>query len=112
MRYYDASRRVEYLALCGGAGGDILYEAAQRGCDTVLTGEIKHHQWMDGAELGLNLIEGGHFATENVVMPALAELLRQGFPEIDVCLTAAGAALARIRILKQAYLPAYPHRMH
>ena len=37
MRYYDASRRVEYLALCGGAGGDILYEAAQRGCDTVLT---------------------------------------------------------------------------
>ena len=29
MRYYDAGRRVEYLALCGGAGGDILYEAAQ-----------------------------------------------------------------------------------
>ena len=95
MRYYDAGRRVEYLALCGGAGGDILYEAAQRGCDTVLTGEIKHHQWIDGAELGLNLIEGGHFATENVVMPSLAEMLRQGFPEIDVCLSRLQGPLSR-----------------
>ena len=95
MRYYDAGRRVEYLALCGGAGGDILYEAAQRGCDTVLTGEIKHHQWIDGAELGLNLLEGGHFATENVVMPSLAEMLRQGFPEIDVCLSRLQGPLSR-----------------
>ena len=87
--------RVEYLALCGGAGGDILYEAAQRGCDTVLTGEIKHHQWIDGAELGLNLLEGGHFATENVVMPSLAEMLRQGFPEIDVCLSRLQGPLSR-----------------
>ena len=95
MRYYDAGRRVEYLALCGGAGGDILYEAAQRGCDTVLTGEIKHHQWIDGAELGLNLMEGGHFATENVVMPSLAEMLRQGFPEVDVCLSRLQGPLSR-----------------
>ena len=95
IRYYDAGRRVEYLALCGGAGGDILYEAAQRGCDTVLTGEIKHHQWIDGAELGLNLIEGGHFATENVVMPSLAEMLRQGFAEIDVCLSRLQGPLSR-----------------
>lgn len=87
IRFYDAGRSVEHLALCGGAGGDILYEAARRGCDTVLTGEIKHHQWIDGAELGLNLIEGGHFATENVVVPPLAEMLRQGFPEVDVCLS-------------------------
>ena len=87
MRYHDAGRTVEHLALCSGAGGDILYEAAQRGCDTVLTGEIKHHQWIDGAELGLNLIEGGHFATENVVTPVLAEMIREGFPDIDVCLS-------------------------
>ncbi len=87
MRYYDAGRRVENLAVCGGSGGDILYTAAKRGCDTVLTGEIKHHQWIDGAELGLNLIEGGHFATENVVTPVLADLLRREYPETDICLS-------------------------
>lgn len=87
MRYHDAGRRVEYLAVCGGAGGDILYKAAQLGCDTVLTGEIRHHQWIDGAELGLNLVEGGHFATENVVTPVLAELLRREYPDADICLS-------------------------
>jgi len=87
MRYLDAGREVENLAVCGGAGGDILYTAAEMGCDTVLTGEIKHHQWIDGAELGLNLIEGGHFATENVVTGVLAELLRREYPEVDVCLS-------------------------
>ncbi|MBR6208933.1 MAG: Nif3-like dinuclear metal center hexameric protein [Oscillospiraceae bacterium] len=87
MRYHDAQRRVEYLAVCGGAGADILYTAAERGCDTVLTGEIKHHQWIDGAELGLNLIEGGHFATENVVTNVLAELLRREYPDVDICLS-------------------------
>ena len=95
MRFYDAGRPVEQLALCGGAGGDILYEAAKRGCDTVLTGEVKHHQWIDGAELGLNIIEGGHFATENVVTPPLAEMLRQGFPELDVCLSRLQGSLSR-----------------
>lgn len=95
MRFYDAGRPVEQLALCGGAGGDILYEAAKRGCDTVLTGEVKHHQWIDGAELGLNIIEGGHFATENVVTPPLAEMLRQGFPEVDVCLSRLQGPLSR-----------------
>lgn len=87
MRFHDAGRPVESLAVCGGAGGDILYTAAQQGCDTVLTGEIKHHQWIDGAELGLNLIEGGHFATENVVVTALAETLRTEYPDLDVCLS-------------------------
>ena len=87
MRYSSADKPVSRIALCGGAGGDILYDAARRGCDTVITGEVKHHQWIDGAELGLNLIEGGHFATENVVVPVLAEMLRLKYPDIDVRLS-------------------------
>lgn len=95
MRYFNAGRRVENLAVCGGAGGDILYTAAERGCDTVLTGEIKHHQWIDGAELGLNLIEGGHFSTENVVTGVLAELLRREYPDVDVCLSRLQGSLSQ-----------------
>ena len=35
----------------------------------------------------MNLIEGGHFATENVVTGVLAEMLRLEYPEVDVCLS-------------------------
>jgi len=95
MRFYSAERAVERIAVCGGAGGDMIYQAAALGCDTVLTGEIKHHQWIDGAELGLNLIEGGHFATENVVTVALAELLRGRFPDVDICLSCFQSQISR-----------------
>lgn len=95
MRYYDAGHVVERVAVCGGAGGDIIYEASALGCDTVVTGEIKHHQWIDGAEMGLNLVEGGHFATENVVVPALADMLRCEYPEVDVCLSRRQESLTR-----------------
>lgn len=95
IRFYSAGRYVEKIAVCGGAGGDIIYQAAEQGCDTVLTGEIKHHQWIDGAQLGLNLIEGGHFATENVVTPVLTELLRERYPDTDVCQSCFQSRLTR-----------------
>ncbi len=85
IRYYDADRLVERIAVCGGAGGDIIYDAHRHGCDCVVTGEIKHHQWIDGAQYGINMIEAGHFATENVVVPVLAGMLRREYPDVDIC---------------------------
>ena len=84
IRYSDALRPVSKIAVCGGSGGDIVYDAAAHGCDTVVTGEIRHHQWIDGAQMGLNLIEAGHFATENTVVKPLAELLMRCFSGLDV----------------------------
>ena len=84
LRGYDAGKAVRRIALCGGSGGDILCEAAAMGCDTVLTGEIRYNQWLDGRELGLNLMEADHFCTENVVVPVLSALLREGFPELEI----------------------------
>lgn len=94
IRYHSAHRPVRRIAICGGAGGDIVYDAARLCCDTVLTGEIKHHQWLDGRELGLNLIEAGHFATENVVLPVLSDMLTEGFPDLDVIVFSRGPVTA------------------
>ncbi len=95
LRYYDAGRPVKRLVVCGGAGGEQIYEAAKLGCDTCLTGEIKYHHWLDGKELGLNLVEADHFCTENVVLPLLAELLRRGFPGLEVRISSVHDQTAR-----------------
>ena len=84
LRFYDAGRPVGKITVCGGSGGDMIYDAAACGCDTCLTGEIRYHHWLDGKELGLNLIEADHFCTENVVTPVLREMLLEGFPGLDV----------------------------
>jgi len=95
LRYYDSGNPVKRVALCGGSGGDLVYEAKALGCDTVLTGEIRYNQWLDGKELGLNLIDADHFCTENVVLPVLKRLLSQGFPELELLVSVCHAQTSR-----------------
>lgn len=84
LRYHDAGRPVEKLAVCGGSGGSDLGLAAAAGCDTYVTADIKYHQFLEAKHLGINLIDADHFCTENVVVPVLARWLLEVFPTLDV----------------------------
>ena len=55
----------------GGAGGEI-YVAARAGVDTYITGEAPHWAAVAAEELGINLLLGGHYATETFGVKALA----------------------------------------
>ena len=83
LRYYDAGRPVKRLAVMGGSVGDCVERAASLGCDTYLTSDIKYHQWLLAKELGINLIDGDHFCTENPVIPVLYERLSKLYPQIE-----------------------------
>lgn len=83
LRYYDSGRPVSKLAVMGGSGGDSLETAYKLGCDTYLTADIKYHQFLEAQELGINLIDGDHFCTENLIIPVLAQRLRAAFPETE-----------------------------
>lgn len=83
LRYVDAGRPVMRLAVMGGAGGGAVLDALAKGCDTYVTADVKYHQFLDAAELGLNLIDADHFCTENPVMPVLATKLRGDYPEVE-----------------------------
>lgn len=83
LRFYDSGRPVERLAVMGGSGGDSLEDAFQLGCDTYLTADIKYHQFLQAAELGINLVDGDHFCTENLVIPVLAKKLKERFKDLS-----------------------------
>lgn len=84
LRYTDGGRPVSRVAVGGGACGGGLYEAVEAGCDTFVTSDVKYNQFWDAQYRGLNLIDAGHFYTENPVCFALAEKLRAAFPDIAV----------------------------
>lgn len=84
LRYYCANKTVYKVAVCGGSGGNYVEEAIRLGCDTLVTADIKYDRFLAAKELSLNLIDADHFCTENVVIPVLAEMVKKGFPEIDV----------------------------
>ncbi len=62
----------------GGAGGDI-YAVARAGVDTFLTGEAPHWAAVAAEELGMNLLLGGHYATETFGVKAVAAATAERF---------------------------------
>jgi len=62
----------------GGAGSEI-YRAAQENIDTFITGEAPHWAVVAAEELSMNLLLGGHYATEVFGVKALAAHLSKRF---------------------------------
>ena len=84
LRYVDGGKPVRKVAVGGGSCGSEMLEAVDAGCDTFVTSDIKYNQFWDATDLGLNLIDAGHFYTENPVVFYLAAKIQAAFPEIAV----------------------------
>lgn len=67
----DPQRPVRQIAVCGGSGGDFLQVAARAGADVVVTGDLDHHEALEALDLGLSVLDAGHFGTE---WPGMADL--------------------------------------
>ena len=67
------------IGLISGGAGSEIYEVARQGVDTFITGEAPHWAAVAADELGINLLLGGHYATETFGVKALAALLSDRF---------------------------------
>lgn len=84
LRYVDGRKPVRQVCVGGGSCADEMLEAIGAGCDTFVTADVKYNQFWDAHDLGLNLIDAGHFQTENPVCAVLAQKLQTAFPKIQV----------------------------
>ena len=80
----DAGKPVCRVAVLGGSGSDDVIAAVRAGADTYLSGELKHNWLTDAPDLGINLVAGGHFYTENPVCRVLCGLIREADDSIAV----------------------------
>ena len=87
LRYTDGGRPVLRVAVGGGSCGSMLEEAADSGCDTFVTADVKYDVFLRARELEINLIDAGHFSTENVVIPVLKDWLSGEFPGLPLAIS-------------------------
>ena len=84
LRYVNSGKPVRRVCVGGGSCAGAMHEVLAAGCDTFVTADVKYNQFRTAYELGLNLIDAGHFHTENPTMPILTRKLRHAFPEVEV----------------------------
>ena len=90
LRYVgDPAARISKVALCSGSGASLLHDAARSGADVLVTGDVKYHEARDAEDMGLALIDAGHFSTEIIMVHEITErlgreLVRAGFTDCQV----------------------------
>lgn len=84
VAFTDNGKEIKTVALCSGGGGDFITSAAALGVDALLTGEAKHHEYLEANHLGVALFDAGHFETEVVVCEFLRKSLDIQFDDIEV----------------------------
>lgn len=82
VRFAGSGRKIKRVLLCGGAGGEFFADAAAESCEAIVTGEIKHHEFLGAAACGVTAVEAGHFETENPVVEVLKNYLEGAVPEV------------------------------
>jgi len=87
----EEDRTLRRVACCGGSGAYLIQDAIDQGADVYVTADIKHHDAAMVAEAGLALIDPGHFASENPVIPVLAAYIAGKAPGLDVMSSAVSA---------------------
>ncbi len=80
----DACIPVQRVAVVGGDGKDYVREALSLGADTYVSGRIGYNMMEEALEMGINLIEAGHFFTEQPVTDLFRSLLSELDPDMFI----------------------------
>jgi dinuclear metal center YbgI/SA1388 family protein len=82
-RVAEQDRMISRVAVCGGAGAGFMNDAVKAGADVFVTADVRHHEFLDAAAIGLPLLDAGHGATERPGMLALLKRLSEQFPTLE-----------------------------
>lgn len=77
VKVVKMKNKIKKVAICSGSGADFIKTAYYQGADLYLTGDVKYHEAQTAEELGINLVDFGHYGSEKFVRELLAERLRE-----------------------------------
>lgn len=77
----DENQMIEKVAVVGGSGHDFLHQAAFKGADCYVTGDINYHDGHDAMNLGMAIVDGGHHM-EKIMKEAVANYLKKALVKV------------------------------
>ncbi len=86
----DLEHKVQKLAFVPGSGRSMIYEAVKKQADVLITGDIGHHEGLDAIDMGLSIIDAGHYGLEQIFIDDMSQLLSDKLPECEIISYKAG----------------------
>ncbi|MBP3915971.1 Nif3-like dinuclear metal center hexameric protein [Clostridium sp.] len=83
LRVVKGNDNISKIAIINGSGQDFIGKAVNLGVDTIITGDTTYHFASDYKEMGINIIDVGHFGSEQIVFFNVMEKLKEKFEDID-----------------------------
>ncbi|CEO35117.1 dinuclear metal center protein [[Clostridium] sordellii] len=74
---------ISKVAIVTGSGADMVKKAFKSGCDVLITGDMKYHDAQDTLDMGMKVIDCGHFDTEKVFADIMFKYLDENF-DMDI----------------------------
>lgn len=82
----DAAAKIKRVALCGGAGGDMIDLAIAAGAQAYVTADVRYHDFVDYRDRIL-LIDAGHYETEAPIKERLRQEVEARCPGVKTYCT-------------------------
>src|SRR5690625_2248621 len=79
----DLSKEIKKVAIVGGSGEKFLHHAKKAGADAYITGDVTFHHAQEAKEMGLVLIDPGHYI-EKIMKHPVTEYLKNSFAQLHV----------------------------
>lgn len=73
----DPSAMVTTAAISTGSGKSMIRPALKSGTQVLITGDIDHHSALDALDMGLYLIDAGHYGTEHFMVEMISKYLKE-----------------------------------
>lgn len=79
----DLDTKINKIALCTGSGSDLIKLAKRQNAEVLITGDMKYHEAQDAIDMGMCVIDCGHFETEDIFKDVMKRFV-DTFEEFEV----------------------------
>lgn len=71
---------IDRVGICTGSGSEFIAHAASMGCQAFITGDVKYHTAQDARDIGMCVIDAGHYGTEKIFGAVMQMHLEKALP--------------------------------
>lgn len=72
----NMNKKIKTVAVASGSCSELIPVAKEKGCDVIITADLKYHIMIDGTELDIAVVDAGHYPTEIIVMDIFKDILK------------------------------------